>query len=109
MIEAVQIEGHTDDVGTDRLNRTLSAARANNTFFAMTQAAQGVMQHQNLKSQPVLSVAAYGPDRPVASNDTREGQATNRRIDLRFIMVTPQDTDGIEVVRKALESVVEQP
>lgn len=108
MIEAVQIEGHTDDVGTDRLNRTLSAARANNTFFAMTQAAQGVMQHLNLKRQPVLSVAAYGPDRPVAPNDTQEGRATNRRIDLRFIMVTPQDTDGIEVVREALESVVDR-
>ncbi|UWR10922.1 OmpA family protein [Sulfitobacter mediterraneus] len=109
MIEAVQIEGHTDDVGTDRLNRTLSAARANNTFFAMTQAAEGVMQHLNLKRQPVLSVAAYGPDRPVAPNGTREGRATNRRIDLRFIMVTPQDTDGIEIIRKALQSVVPRP
>lgn len=109
MIEAVQIEGHTDDVGTDRLNRTLSAARANNTFFAMTQAAEGVMQHLNLKHQPVLSVAAYGADRPVAPNDTQEGRATNRRIDLRFIMVTPQDTDGIEIVREALEGVADQP
>lgn len=109
MIEAVQIEGHTDDVGTDRVNRNLSAARANNTFFAMTQAAEGVMQHQNLKRQPVLSVAAYGPDRPVASNGTPEGRATNRRIDLRFIMVTPQDTDGIEVIREALQGVSEKP
>lgn len=109
MIEAVQIEGHTDDVGTDRLNRMLSAARANNTFFAMTQAAQGVMQHLNLKRQPVLSVAAYGPDRPVAPNNTKEGRATNRRIDLRFIMVTPQDTDGIDVIKEALRSVVAQP
>ncbi|GGH40111.1 OmpA family protein [Cribrihabitans marinus] len=108
MIEAVQIEGHTDDVGTDRVNRNLSAARANSTFFAMTQAAEQVMQHQNLKRQPVLSVAAYGPDRPVASNETPEGRATNRRIDLRFIMVTPQDTDGIEVIREALESVEDQ-
>ena len=65
MVEAVQIEGHTDDRGTDRVNRSLSAARANSTFFAMTGAAQGVMQHLNLKRQPVLSVAAYGPDRPV--------------------------------------------
>lgn len=105
MIEAVQIEGHTDDVGTDRVNRNLSAARANSTFFAMTQAAEQVMQHQNLKRQPVLSVAAYGPNRPVASNETPEGRATNRRIDLRFIMVTPQDTDGIEVIREALENV----
>ncbi|MEY8841250.1 OmpA family protein [Cribrihabitans sp. XS_ASV171] len=108
MIEAVQIEGHTDDVGTDRVNRNLSAARANSTFFAMTQAAPRVMQHQNLKRQPVLSVAAYGPDRPVASNETPEGRATNRRIDLRFIMVTPQDTDGIEIIREALESVGSQ-
>ncbi|MFG6659484.1 OmpA family protein [Sulfitobacter sp. 915] len=108
MIEAVQIEGHTDDVGTDRVNRNLSAARANSTFFAMTQAAEQVMQHQNLKRQPVLSVAAYGPDRPVTSNETPEGRATNRRIDLRFIMVTPQDTDGIEIIREALESVGEQ-
>ncbi|MBD3623826.1 MAG: OmpA family protein, partial [Rhodobacteraceae bacterium] len=108
MIEAVQIEGHTDDVGTDRVNRNLSAARANSTFFPMTQAAERVMQHQNLKRQPVLSVAAYGPDRPVASNETPEGRATNRRIDLRFIMVTPQDTDGIEIIREALESVGEQ-
>lgn len=108
MIEAVQIEGHTDDVGTDRVNRNLSAARANSTFFAMTQAAPTVMQHQNLKRQPVLSVAAYGPDRPVVSNETPEGRATNRRIDLRFIMVTPQDTDGIEVIREALESVGDQ-
>lgn len=108
MIEAVQIEGHTDDVGTDRVNRNLSAARANSTFFAMTQAAEQVMQHQNLKRQPVLSVAAYGPDRPVASNETPEGRATNRRIDLRFIMVTPQDTDGIEIIREALENVEDQ-
>ncbi|MCA0045326.1 OmpA family protein [Celeribacter litoreus] len=105
MIEAVQIEGHTDNVGTDQVNRNLSAARANNTFFAMTNAADGVMQHRNLKQQPVLSVAAYGPDRPVASNDTPEGRATNRRIDLRFIMVTPQDTNGIEVIREALEGI----
>ncbi|MGK7663526.1 MULTISPECIES: OmpA family protein [unclassified Marinovum] len=108
MIEAVQIEGHTDDVGTDRVNRNLSAARANSTFFAMTQAAPKVMQHRNLKRQPVLSVAAYGPDRPVASNETPEGRATNRRIDLRFIMVTPQDTGGIEVIREALESIGDQ-
>ncbi|WP_428925423.1 OmpA family protein [Marinibacterium sp. SX1] len=109
MIEAVQIEGHTDDVGSDRLNRNLSANRANSTFFAMTEAADGIMQHLNLKLQPVLSVAAYGPDRPVTTNETPEGRATNRRIDLRFIMVTPQDTDGIDVIRAALESMDSQP
>ena len=101
MVEAVQIEGHTDDRGTDQVNRSLSAARANSTFFAMTAAARGVMEHLNLKRQPVLSVAAYGPDRPVTTNETYEGRATNRRIDLRFIMVTPQDTGAIKVIREA--------
>lgn len=109
MIEAVQIEGHTDNVGGDQTNRPLSANRANSTFFAMTDAASGIMQHLNLKKQPVLSVAAYGPDRPLTTNDTPGGRATNRRIDLRFIMVTPQDTDGIEEIRDALEGVGEQP
>ena len=109
MVEAVQIEGHTDNVGGDALNRPLSANRANSTFFAMTNAAKGVMQHLNLKRQPVLSVAAYGPDRPVTTNDTPEGRATNRRIDLRFIMVTPQDTGGIKVIREALQAVGGQP
>ncbi|WP_386682722.1 OmpA family protein [Loktanella sp. R86503] len=109
MIEAVQIEGHTDNVGTELVNRTLSTSRANSTFFAMTDAAAGVMQHQNLKGQPVLSVAAYGPDRPVTTNDTPEGRSTNRRIDLRFIMVTPQDTDGIAVIREALQAVEGRP
>lgn len=104
LIEAVQIEGHTDSRGKDAVNRTISANRANNTFFAMTAAADELMQHLNFNRQPVLSVAAYGPDRPVTSNDTPEGQATNRRIDLRFIMVTPKDTAGIRVIRDALEA-----
>jgi outer membrane protein OmpA-like peptidoglycan-associated protein len=107
MIEAVQIEGHTDNVGTDVVNRTLSASRANNTFFAMTRAATRIIEHRNLKSQPVLSVAAYGPDRPVTSNYSSAGRATNRRIDLRFIMITPQDTDGIATIRDALSSISE--
>ncbi|NBN77693.1 OmpA family protein [Microvirga tunisiensis] len=109
MVEAVQIEGHTDTMGSDRRNRNLSAARANNTFFAMTKAADRVMQHQNLKGQPVLSVAAYGPDRPVTTNDTPEGRSTNRRIDLRFIMVTPPDTDAISGIRSALKAGGGQP
>lgn len=104
MIEAIQIEGHTDNVGGERSNRTLSANRANETFFAMTGAAPELSSHLNLRRQPVLSVAAYGFDRPVASNNTPEGRATNRRIDLRFIMVTPSDTSGIRMIRDQLLS-----
>ena len=107
IVEAVQIEGHTDNQGSDAFNRQLSTARANTTFFSMTGAAPNIIAHRNMKEQPVLSVAAYGPDRPVATNETPEGRATNRRIDLRFIMVTPRDTDGISAIKDMLEGVAE--
>lgn len=109
LVESVQIEGHTDNDGPDTVNRPLSTNRANATFFAMTKAAPRLMEYRNWKGQPVLSVAAYGPDRPIATNDTREGQATNRRIDLRFIMVTPRKLSEIEDIRKAFETLGEVP
>ena len=46
-----------------------------------------------------MSFAGYGQDRPITSNETPEGRATNRRIDLRFIMVTPSSTDEIATIR----------
>ena len=54
--------------------------------------------YKNLNDQAVISFAGYGPDRPVASNDTPTGQATNRRIDLRFIMVTPRSSSQLDVI-----------
>lgn len=109
LIEAIQIEGHTDSEGREKINRNLSAERANETFFTIKSAAPNILDHENLEGQPVLSVAAYGPDRPVTSNETKAGRARNRRIDLRFIMVTPQDTDGIETIRDALSFISEIP
>lgn len=109
LIEAVQIEGHTDADGPETRNRDLSAQRANAAFFEMTYAAPTLKVHHNLDEQPLLSVAAYGPDRPIASNETDEGKAANRRIELRFIMVTPKNNDEIEVIRKALRSGIAQP
>jgi hypothetical protein len=45
--------------------------------------------------------------RPVADNSTPEGRATNRRIDLRIIMYTPQSIDDIEAIKNALKREVE--
>ncbi|SHM66317.1 OmpA family protein [Roseibium suaedae] len=109
MVEAVQIEGHTDSDQGPNVNQPLSTNRANKTYFTMINSANGLRMHQNLKHQPVLSVAGYGAERPIADNNTTEGKATNRRIDLRFIMVTPQDTGGIELIREALEAVGTRP
>ena len=102
VIEAVQIEGHTDSDGADALNIALSARRGAATYAAMTAHEPGLIAHQNLALQPVLSIAGYGEGRPVIGNDTVEGKSTNRRIDLRFIMVTPGESAEIGRIRDRL-------
>lgn len=102
VIEAVQIEGHTDTDGNEINNLRLSTARANETFVAMTERKPALVEHWNVRGQPVISVAGYGEMRPVAQNDTTANKATNRRIDLRLIMYVPQQSEEIERIRKAL-------
>ena len=99
IIEAVQIEGHTDSSGPYVFNTNLSAARATTTFGLMMETVPGLRDFKNARDQAVMSFAGYGPDRPITSNETLEGRATNRRIDLRFIMVTPSSTDEIATIR----------
>lgn len=73
----VRIEGHTDNVPIETdlypSNWELSAARA--TTVARYLAEHGVDPRR-------LIAAGYGEYRPVASNDTREGRARNRRVDI---------------------------
>lgn len=102
VIEAVQIEGHTDITGNENANFTLSTERANTTFFVMKEREPALTQHRNLRDQPVMSVAGYGAMRPIVDNGTPEGRATNRRIDLRIIMYTPQSSEEIESIRTRL-------
>jgi flagellar motor protein MotB len=102
IIEAVQIEGHTDSDGSDLRNLELSTDRANATFAAMVEARPSLAEHKNFREQPVLSVAGYGRWRPVADNATVEGKRTNRRIDLRIIMYTPAGSQEIDQIRKRL-------
>ena len=102
IIEAIQIEGHTDIVGTDADNLNLSTNRANATFFAMTGHVNRLVDHKNFRMQPVLSVAGYGKMRPIATNDTIEGKRTNRRIDIRIIMYIPTVPDEIKSIKEKL-------
>ena len=69
----MQIEGHTDSVGGDEFNQTLSEQRAGSVRDFLAQ--QGV---------PVSSVTArgFGKTQPVASNDTPEGRQRNRRVEI---------------------------
>ena len=69
----MQIEGHTDSVGTDEFNQQLSERRADSVRDFLAE--QGV---------PSSSITAkgFGKTQPVASNDTAEGRQRNRRVEL---------------------------
>jgi OOP family OmpA-OmpF porin len=70
---AVAIEGHTDWIGTDAYNQGLSERRANAVMNYL-------VDHGVAASR--LSTTGYGESRPIASNQTREGRALNRRVEL---------------------------
>lgn len=70
----VEIQGHTDNVGTANANLTLSQARADAVRKALT-TEYGVPASQ-------LSAKGYGDAKPAADNKTAEGRANNRRVEL---------------------------
>ncbi|PLX36771.1 MAG: hypothetical protein C0606_13215 [Hyphomicrobiales bacterium] len=72
----IEIEGHTDADGSDEANQALSEARARAVADYLGGA--GVAGDR-------LSAIGYGESRPVASNDTDEGKAQNRRIEFRVV------------------------
>jgi outer membrane protein OmpA-like peptidoglycan-associated protein len=68
------IEGHTDNIGTDAANQHLSEARARAVQTSLT-SAHGVKPAR-------LTAGGFGASRPRESNDTLDGRARNRRVEL---------------------------
>jgi outer membrane protein OmpA-like peptidoglycan-associated protein len=69
----IHVDGYTDNVGDPAQNRALSLSRA--------EAARDLLV-QNGVDKSRISVSGNGEDRPIAANDTEEGRAKNRRIEL---------------------------
>ena len=107
-VEAVQIEGHTDTDGEEEYNLRLSTRRANETFFVIQDRVPGILDHRNVRNQPVMSVSGYGLMRTVDPNDTLAGKAANRRIDLRIIMYRPNTVKDVEKIRRCVEDLMRQ-
>ncbi|WP_165215292.1 OmpA family protein [Affinirhizobium pseudoryzae] len=105
VIDSLQVEGHTDDRGTDILNMRLSANRASSVYSLMTSQRPDLLNFNNRSAQPVLSVAGFGKGRPIQSNATDTGKDANRRIDLRFIMAVPAKEADISAIKNALTEV----
>ena len=69
----LQIEGHTDSVGSDEFNQQLSERRSDSVRDFLAE--QGV-------TPSAMSARGFGKTQPVASNDTPEGRQRNRRVEL---------------------------
>lgn len=102
IVEAVQIEGHTDTVGSAQTNLALSTQRANAAFVAMIAAAPALERRLNLRGQPVPGVAGYGQMRPAVPTADNVNEPANRRIDIRILMQTPATVAEIETIRQRL-------
>ncbi len=89
IIDAIQIEGHTDSDGNDIYNMRLGAGRGASIYSVMVSEHPALLEFLNLQKQPVFSVASYGEGRPIASEALDGGKDANRRIDIRFIMFSP--------------------
>ncbi|HEY0588384.1 MAG TPA: OmpA family protein [Pseudoduganella sp.] len=73
--QKVEIIGHTDNVGLRTSNQNLSQARA--------EAVRNYLAGKGIPAETLVA-SGSGPDRPIASNDTVEGRARNRRIEFRM-------------------------
>jgi outer membrane protein OmpA-like peptidoglycan-associated protein len=70
----IEVEGHTDSVGSDAYNESLSRGRAQSVATYVTQA--------GIPSNRIGAVAGLGETQPVASNDSAAGRQQNRRVEL---------------------------
>jgi outer membrane protein OmpA-like peptidoglycan-associated protein len=69
----VQLSGYTDNTGDATANQTLSQQRADAVKASLVSSGVGGDR---------ITTAGYGQDKPVASNDTEEGKAQNRRLEM---------------------------
>ncbi len=77
----VTVEGHTDSRGKYKYNVKLSQDRADSVMKYLVN--HGVEANR-------LNAIGYGPDRPIDSNDTKEGRARNRRVEF-VVLGLPED------------------
>jgi outer membrane protein OmpA-like peptidoglycan-associated protein len=73
----VRLEGHTDSIGTEEYNQRLSERRA--------EAVKDYLVKEGATRASKISTVGYGESRPVASNDTEEGMALNRRVEVLIL------------------------
>jgi outer membrane protein OmpA-like peptidoglycan-associated protein len=72
-----EIEGHTDNVGPKEVNDRIGLERA--------EAVKRYLYEQHKIPLHKMNVISYGPDKPVAPNNTRDGRSQNRRVVIKIV------------------------
>lgn len=73
----IVVSGHTDNTGSVQLNQTLSLQRA--------EAVRNWMRDTGDIPESCFAVQGYGDSRPIVSNDTPDGRAHNRRVEISLV------------------------
>ncbi len=74
----IEISGHTDSTGTDAFNQELSRERAESVASYLVQS--GIDSSR-------IETAGYGDSRPLATNETEQGRAQNRRTEMTVVEI----------------------
>ena len=73
----VTIVGHTDSVGSNQYNFGLSRRRA--------ESVKAKLLEFGLAEERIVGIEAMGEEQPIATNDTSEGRAQNRRVEFKLV------------------------
>ena len=78
----IDVYGHTDSTGSESYNQALSERRAQSVADYLS--SHGVQAAR-------IATRGFGETQPIASNDTEEGRAANRRVEIKLVPITQQD------------------
>lgn len=97
----VELQGHTDNMGTDEYNAELSEKRTNRVKDYLI--SKGINKHR-------ITIKGFGASRPLVPNekdrqDDPEGRARNRRVEFKIIPDKPENADEIEYDPSEINSV----
>ena len=82
-VEVISVEGHTDSTGSPDFNRKLSQQRA--------EAVAKYMSSKGVKAAR-MEPKGFGPDRPIADNESDAGREANRRVEFNILKQGPKKT-----------------
>lgn len=77
----MEVEGYTDNIGTEAYNQKLSERRAASVKAYLVK--KGIAADR-------INATGFGEAKPVASNKTRDGRAQNRRVEVRYTIRTEE-------------------